>query len=234
MSANRQFLPRIPGSKSDRANFAPPMIRTLTPRAELMLINLICFGPFAVRSVIELSDLKPVIVFDARRALLILGIELVAGTLAVLILRARGWTTADLGLRPSMPQTIGGMVLLIGSVLVIGSFNVVFVAITGTDPGAATTTTARVSWPLLVAVTLINPLYDEVFAVAYNVKALENSGPAFAITFSAAIRFICHLDQGPIAALTILPLGIIFAAVYWRWRLVWPLVVAHAVMDFQG
>ena len=210
------------------------MIRSLTPRAELMLINLICFGPFAIRSVIELADLKPVILFDAKRALFILGIELVAGTIAVLILRARGWTLADVGLRPTMPQTIAGMILLIASLLLIGSFNQLLILSLGSDPGAATTLTTQISWPLLIAVTLINPLYDEVFAVAYNLRALEQSGPAFAITFSAAIRLICHLDQGPIAAMTILPLGIIFAAVYWRWRLVWPLVVAHGVMDFMG
>ena len=53
-------------------------------------------------------------------------------------------------------------------------------------------------------------------------------------TLSAAIRFDCHIEQGPISALTILPLGLIFAAVYWRWRRVWPLVVAHGVMDFLG
>lgn len=41
MLANRQILPRIPGSKSARANFTPSMSRTLTPRAELMLINVI-------------------------------------------------------------------------------------------------------------------------------------------------------------------------------------------------
>jgi membrane protease YdiL (CAAX protease family) len=37
-----------------------------------------------------------------------------------------------------------------------------------------------------------------------------------------------------VAALTILPLGLVFAMVYWRWRLVWPLIVAHGVMDFMG
>lgn len=201
---------------------------------EVVLINLICFGPFAVRSIIELSDLRPVISFDARRAMFILGIEIVAGTVAWLILRARGWTAGELGLRPSMPQTIGGMLLLIGSNLFIVLFDQLVQLITNTDAGAATTFTAKLSWPLLIAVTLINPLYDELFVVAYNLRALEKSGAAFAITFSAAIRFLCHLDQGPIAAVTILPLGIIFALVYWRWRLVWPLIVAHGVMDFFG
>lgn len=210
------------------------MLQRLSPRAELLLITLICFGPFAVRSLIELSQLKDVIVFDDARALFIIGIEVVCGALAALILRARGWTFASLGLRITMPQTIAGMLLLIGANVGIAGLYELVQALSGGDPGAATTMKAAVSWPGLIILTLINPLYDELFAVAYIVRATEGNGAAFAITVSAIVRFVCHLDQGPIAAIGILPLGIIFALVYWRWRLVWPLVVAHGVMDFLG
>jgi membrane protease YdiL (CAAX protease family) len=133
-----------------------------------------------------------------------------------------------------MPQTIAGMLLLIGANLAIAGLYELVQALTGGDPGAATTMKATISLPVLIVLTLINPLYDELFAVAYVVRATEGSGAAFAITLSAIVRFVCHLDQGPIAAIGILPLGIIFAIVYWRWRLVWPLVVAHGVMDFLG
>lgn len=210
------------------------MLERLSPRVELLLITLICFGPFAVRSLVEMAQLKSVIVFDDRRALFIIGIEVLSGTLAALILRARGWTLASLGLRFSMPQTIAGMLLLIGANLLIAGFYELMQSLTGSDPASATTVQAQVSLPILIALTLINPLYDEIFAVAYVVRATEGAGAAFAITVSALIRFVCHLDQGPIIAVTILPLGLIFAAVYWRWRLVWPLVVAHGVMDFLG
>jgi uncharacterized protein len=210
------------------------VLQRLSPRAELFLVTLICFGPFAVRSLIELGQLNDVVVFDDRRALMIIGIEVVCGSIAALILRARGWTFASLGLRFSMPQTIAGMLLLIGSNLAIAGLYELVQALSGNDPGAATTLKTGVSLPILIALTLINPLYDELFAVAYIVRATEGSGAAFAITASAIVRFICHLDQGPIAAIAILPLGLIFAAVYWRWRLLWPLIVAHGVMDFVG
>lgn len=210
------------------------MLKRLSPRAELMIVMLICFGPFAARSIIELVERKSVIVFDDQRALFILGMELVAGALAIFILRAREWTAASLGLRISMPQTIAGMFLLIGANLAIAGFYELVQLATGTDPGAATEVKVQLTWPVLIALTLINPLYDEVFAVAYVVRASEAGGAAFAVTLSAVIRFICHLEQGPITAVTILPLGLIFAIVYWRWRLVWPLVIAHGVMDFLG
>lgn len=210
------------------------MLRRLSPAAELILVNLITFGPFAVRSVVELTERNTSIVFDDRRALFILGAELVCGTLAALLLRARGWTFTSLGLRITMPQTIGGMLVLIGSNIAITSFYLVVRAASGIDLDKVTSWEAAVTWPILTAITLINPLYDELFLVAYNLEAAKGHGAAFAITLSAGIRFLCHLDQGPIAAVTILPLGLIFAVVYWRWRVVWPLIVAHGVMDFVG
>jgi membrane protease YdiL (CAAX protease family) len=210
------------------------MLKRLSPRMELILILLICFGPFAVRSAIGLVERSSVIVFDDARALTLIGTEIVAGAIAVLILRARQWTLADFGLRPSIRQTVAGMLLLIGSNLVIALIYESVRAATGTDPGAATESKATLTWPVLIALTLINPLYDELLSVAYVVRASEASGAAFAITLSAMVRFLCHLEQGPVAAVTILPLGLMFAILYWRTRLLWPLVVAHATMDFLG
>lgn len=210
------------------------MLRRLSPVAELILVNLIAFGPFAVRSIVELAERNTVIVFDNRRALFIIGMEVLCGTLVVLLLRARGWKPGDFGLRITMPQTIAGMLLLIGANIFIAGFYYLARAATGAEVDGGMSFQTQLTWPVLIALTLINPLYDELLVVAYNLEAAKASGPAFAITLSAAIRFICHLDQGPGIAFTILPLGLIFGAVYWRWRRVWPLVVAHGVMDFMG
>lgn len=210
------------------------MLRRLSPTAELILINLITFGPFAARSVLGLIARNTAIVFDDRRAHLLLGTELLCGALAWLLLRARGWTAASLGLRITMPHTIGGMLVLIGSNITITTFYLLVRSASGIDLAKVTSWEATVTWPVLIALTLINPFYDELFLVAYNLEAAKPHGAAFAVTLSAAIRFLCHLDQGPIAAVTILPLGLIFALVYWRWRAVWPLIVAHGVMDFVG
>lgn len=205
------------------------MLRRLSARAEFLIVSLLCFAPFAVRSIVELTERKTLLLFDDRRALFILGVEVVAGTLALLLLRARGWTAKEFGLRVSPAQTIGGMLLLLGTSMLV---NTLMLAAPGAS--AATDVKVQLTWPVLIALTLINPFYDELFGVAYVVRAAESNGAAFAITLSAAIRFICHLEQGPVAALTILPLGLLFAAVYWRWRVVWPLIVAHAIMDFAG
>ena len=198
----------------------------------MVLINLICFGPFLLMSALGLLRRETVLLYDDRRLYTVAAIEIVAGTLAILILRARGWKRADFGLRVTMPLTILGMILFLGANIAIAGFFEVFRALSGTDPSLATEPVMRASWPAVLLLLAIDPLYEETFEVAYNVRAAESQGAAFAITLSALIRLGCHLYQGPIAPLTILPLGLIFAAVYWKWRRVWPLAVAHAAGSY--
>jgi membrane protease YdiL (CAAX protease family) len=208
------------------------LLRRLPPSAELAVINLICFGPFAALSLAGVFRRDTLLIYDDRRLYTIVAIEIVCGTLAALVLHARGWKVSDFGLRINMPLTIAGMILFIVANVLIAGFYQLFTAATGTDPAAATTPVARASWPALLVLLAIDPLYEETFEVGYNLRAGERYGAPFAISLSATIRLICHLYQGPIAPVTILPLGIIFAAVYWRWRRVWPLAVAHGMAGY--
>ncbi len=205
------------------------ILQRLSPRAELVLINLICFGPFAAISIHGLVRRETILLFDDRRLYTIVALELIGGALAIFILRARGWKLRDFGLQVSMPLTISGVALYIVATTIIAGINLLFIAIAGSDPGDATTPVARATWPAVLLLLAIDPLYEETFEVAYNVRATEHNGMAFGVTLSAVIRLVCHAYQGPIAPLTILPLGIIFALVYWKWRRVWPLAVAHGV-----
>ncbi|HEX2120490.1 MAG TPA: CPBP family intramembrane glutamic endopeptidase [Thermoanaerobaculia bacterium] len=208
------------------------VLQRLSPRAELVLINLICFGPFAAMSILGLMRRETILLYDDRRLYTIAAIELVCGTLAILILRARGWKLRGFGLRFSMPQTIAGMLLYIGATIVISGFNRLVTLLTDFNAAALTTPVASATWPAVLLLLAIDPIYEETFEVAYNVRAAERNGAPFAITLSAVIRLVCHAYQGPIAPLTILPLGIIFAFVYWKWRRVWPLAVAHGAAGF--
>lgn len=200
----------------------------------MLLINLICFGPFIALSAMEMAKGATTHVADDREMLTVVGIEIVCGTVAALILRARGWTWSDFGFQATFPQAMGGMLLFIGANILIATFYTLFTAASGIDLSKVTEWSSKVSIPVIVLVIFVNPLYEELFEVAYNVRAGESQGAAFVVTLSALIRFACHLYQGPIAAVTILPLGIIFALVYWKWRRLWPLVVAHLVSDVFG
>ncbi len=210
------------------------LIRRLPPAAELVLINLICFGPFMGMSLWTLLRGGKEYVYDDRELLTVVAIEIVCGLIAVAILRARGWKMSDFGPGMTMPQMIGGFALMFGAQLAIVLLSLIVEAIAGREVGSHMKFVTSASALSVIALVLVNPLYEEFFEVAYNIRATESEGAAFAITFSAAIRFFCHLYHGALASVTILPLGIIFAAVYWRWRRLWPLVVAHGVVDLVG
>ncbi|HVR39484.1 MAG TPA: CPBP family intramembrane glutamic endopeptidase [Thermoanaerobaculia bacterium] len=209
-------------------------IRRLSPGSELLLINLICFGPFAAWSAWVLLSGTREYVYDDRRLMTIVAIEIVCGLLAAVILRARGWKLSDFGLFATMPETIWGFVLMFGTNITLALMSLAIAEIAGREIGSSMKFGSSASILTIVVLTLVNPLYEEFFEVAYNTRATESEGAAFAITLSAAIRFACNLYQGAVAAATVLPLGIIFAAVYWRWRRLWPLVVAHGVADMIG
>jgi membrane protease YdiL (CAAX protease family) len=87
--------------------------------------------------------------------------------------------------------------------------------------------------PVLVLGAGQNALLEEVVAVGYLVRRLEQLGWA-AVTAAAAsalLRATYHLYQGWGGFAGNLVLGAVFAAIFLRWRRTWPLVVAHAVVD---
>jgi membrane protease YdiL (CAAX protease family) len=80
---------------------------------------------------------------------------------------------------------------------------------------------------------IVNPFFEETIVVGYIVQSLERKNDSiFVISISAITRMGYHLYQGPIAFVAILPLGMLFAFTYWKWRSLWPLILAHGLLDF--
>ena len=48
------------------------------------------------------------------------------------------------------------------------------------------------------------------------------------------MRMLYHLYQGPIGIITIVPLGMLYGYTYVRSRQLWPLIVAHVLVDIIG
>ena len=57
---------------------------------------------------------------------------------------------------------------------------------------------------------------------------------ATAVNISAAIRLSYHLYQGVAGVLAVVPVGLLFGVWFARTRRLWPLIVAHAIIDFIG
>jgi len=87
--------------------------------------------------------------------------------------------------------------------------------------------------PVLVLSALEAALVEEVIVLGYLVTRLRQLSwsPLAAIAASSALRASYHLYQGWGGFLGNLAMGLLFSALFLRWRRTWPFVVAHALLD---
>jgi len=207
-------------------------IRNLSERAEFLLVISISFAYFISSSLVVL--VLRIHEFELTTGRLLRGIAVEIGILLIVgwFLSVRGWRLSRLGPRPSWSALLAGIPLLIACYALYGTARFLVVS---AYPAAANLATVRMvpKAPLAVVIAfiLVNSVFEEALVTGYVVTVLAEQGAALAITASALLRFLYHLYQGPIASLAVLPLGIVFAAVYWRWKTLWPLIVAHTIAN---
>lgn len=208
------------------------MIRRLSPRGEFFLVIAICFGYLIASSLMVLLSGQRRFELTSGRALIGIAFELAALALTFFILRARDWRFEDLGLQFSWKAAAAGIPLFV-FYLLIYLVTATFVLLVW--PGARDSLTFHYanSAPagLLLLFIVVNSFFEETIVTAYVITALSKEGAALAITASTLLRFTYHLYQGPIASISILPLGLLFATLFWRGRNVWPLIVAHTLAN---
>ncbi|GGM10768.1 CPBP family intramembrane glutamic endopeptidase [Nakamurella endophytica] len=90
-------------------------------------------------------------------------------------------------------------------------------------------------WRLPVSVLLAvgNGLLEELLVVGYLLTRLEHLRvrPWVAILLAALLRGSYHLYQGYGGFVGNALMGLVFGYVFLRWRRIWPLVVAHSLID---
>ena len=74
---------------------------------------------------------------------------------------------------------------------------------------------------------------EELIVLGYVTHVLQHRGPFFAITISTCIRLSYHLYQGPLVMIIVIPMGVLFGIIYWRYRNLWPFMLAHAFYDLM-
>ena len=212
-------------------------IASLPPQAEIAIVLLCAFGWPAVHSLLVATRiLDPVAMSDGR---LLWTVVIEVTTLALLgaFLRARGWTVERFGLgAPSVEDGIDGAGLLAVAYLVPATILLFMPADLkqGIYGGALAFAPGGLSLALVILMSVVNPIFEEVFVVGYVFAATPASNRLTAINISTALRLVYHLYQGPSSVIFILPLALVFA--WWfstRGRL-WSLVLAHAGLDLIG
>jgi len=212
-------------------------LRNLSASAEFFLVILVCFWwgiAGSIRAVVNRSwGVHSAGEFTDRGALTLVALELSGLAFLFWIARIRGWSLRSFNLHPALRSTAAGILLLIA----IAATRYVGAVLTNAIfPGAVhlLPVGSRVSVPLLILTLVINPVYEEMIETGYFVQALERYGMWAAVLASALFRAFLHVHLGVNAIVVVFPIGLIFGFDYWRWRQLWPLVVAHALFDLYA
>ena len=144
--------------------------------------------------------------------------------------RIRGWSFSAWK-QPSSPATTGPDILLcLALYLMVWAGNRLAMAIC---PGTAAThlpLTSHLSVPFLLLLVLVNPVFEET-VYGFIIQSLQHCGIWIAILASALFRAGLHTYLGFPAVFGNLSLGLIFGFIYWKWRRLWPLFIAHGLFD---
>jgi membrane protease YdiL (CAAX protease family) len=171
--------------------------------------------------------------FEITTARALRGVATELAILAVVawILRARDWEWRRLTEPVSIASVIAGVPVALVTMMVAAGASVAVTAIRGAPLVSTVKMVPSAPAAVMLAFLIVNSFFEELTVSAYVIAALAPQGAAFSITASALLRFMYHLYQGPVASIWVLPLGLIFAAVYYRWRSVWPLIAAHTILN---
>ena len=198
-------------------------------RTEVCIVLSICFGMWFVQSARLLAryfashQAPPDPRFTDSAALRLVVYELVVLLTVSIVGWLRGWSFSTFGLRISWRLTAIGLGL---AAVVCLSFAFLPLGIVGRFHGSMT-------WPVLITVLVVNPFFEEALEVGYIVYALGPCGMMSAIVVSALLRASFHVYLGLVGFAAVLVGGLVAGAVYWKWRQLWPLLVAHALSDLM-
>ncbi len=203
------------------------LIRALSAPAEFCLILLVGFGPLIVFQLPNFLRPRPVVISNAG----VLGFPLVELVLLIPVLwigKLRGWSLSTFGCKISWKATGAGVLLFVVTEAVqVGVAYTVGII----HPEQACVAAGRLAVLPILFISLVNPVYEEALENAYFIHQLKRFGMWPAVLASAAFRGLFHLQFGINAVLSLFAMGLIFALAYWRWRQLWPLIVAHSLLD---
>ncbi len=160
--------------------------------------------------------------------------ELAMGFALGWFLHLRRWRLVHLGFEPLARQDASDAVMLLAAVYAISILAQYLASlgqgmiITGGDPPAAA---GAVSLIAIIAFSCVNAVFEEVFVCAYLLRSLRRWPMWDAISASALLRIGYHLYQDAVSVAIIGALGLLFAWFYATRDRIWPLILAHAILD---
>jgi membrane protease YdiL (CAAX protease family) len=221
-------------------------------KIEIVVVLAVTFGLSAITATLRLIDFvlrglaDQSVALNPRRSyfdLIDLALNLAAvaqlaawGALAVYLLWRSGFTLQRIGIGRFRlrPDLLGGLGLaaLIG---VPGLGLYVIARALGVSAEVVPTELGDTWWriPVLLASAFANGWAEEVIVVGYLLNRFDQLGinPVKAVVWSSVLRGAYHLYQGFGAGVGNLAMGLVFGYAYRRWGRLWPLIIAHGVID---
>jgi uncharacterized protein len=214
------------------------MIRRLPVGVEFLIVVSWAFGQFIFASIMSIG-VREEQTYTNHALLSVLVGELMQFAFLIWFLRVRGWTLEKFGLRFTLRGTGGGLLLAGASFALFIVAQIIGGLVLPIDMKSAEVlypkTAQDLDMQLVFITSVVNGAYEELFVAGYIIAVLAPiRGMWTAINVSTGIRLLYHLYQGPIGVITIVPLGILYGYVFARTRQLWPLIVAHIVIDVVG
>jgi uncharacterized protein len=210
-------------------------IKASDTATDCVVVATICFGWFILVSVQAVASGFPILPETDASLLELIAREVLYGVVALWYLHARGYDLAQLLPAPTAAGTLAGLALYVATVFAWWPIDAaVRSAYSAPQPIDEMVAGATASFMSILAMSVVNGLYEEVFLLGYLQNALERFGLAFAVSASLLVRMAYHLYQGPSGAISILAFGLILSAYFIWQRQLWPVVSAHIFADIGG
>jgi uncharacterized protein len=196
------------------------------------------FGLALISTVAYLASNEPVAAITETELQSLLIYE--SATFLVLggFLHLRGWTFKRVGLIPKFIDPLIGVGLAVGVYLVFAGLWWLATA-AHLQPaylnGASTVVAGQFTLITTIAASIVNALFEEIFVCGYLISVAKESGHlAFGVNASVAIRLAYHLYEGGAGVIMVIPVGLTFALWFSRTGRLWPVVIAHALIDIAA
>lgn len=83
--------------------------------------------------------------------------------------------------------------------------------------------------PFVLLITAINPFCEEFIESGYVFHVLQRHGMWVTVLVAALFRGFLHATMGYSGFIAMFVMGLLYGFFYWRWRQLWPLILAHAL-----
>lgn len=209
-------------------------IKSLSPGQEFVFVLALAFAWPIFGSLAALAYPQPPVPINGADLASILSLELPVLAVLAVFLWLRGWTLAKLGPPPAKTDLPLGLALAALTAVMFWWLQALVLAFGLSLPSAneAVPVAGDIGWPMVAAASAVNGFYEEALVCGYLITALRDRRSTWtAVHLSTAIRTAYHLYQGSLGVVSIVPMGLLYAWLYARTGRLWPLVVAHVLLD---